>query len=180
MESFFTLAQTRRSTRKYKADTIPNEIIEKLQHVVLMSPASKRSNPWEFIFVQDTELLHALSECKPHGASFVKEAPLAVVVIADSAKSDVWVEDTSIASIYLQLAAEDMGLGSCWVQVRNRTHANGHMASEVVKALLQIPNNYEVESIITIGYKDEQRSQFDIEKLQYNKLHTNVFTHTIN
>jgi len=175
MQSFFKLAQTRRSTRKYKLDAIPADVIKKLQQVLLMSPASKRSNPWEFIFVDDQELLASLAECKPHGASFVKDAPLAVVVIADPTKSDVWVEDTSIASIYVQLAAEDLGLGSCWVQVRKRTHASGVMSSEVVKALLQIPSNFEVESIISIGYKNESRSEFDLEKLQYDKLHTNMY-----
>ncbi len=175
MQSFFSLVQARRSTRKYKQEPIPEDVIKKLQQVLLMSPASKRSNPWEFIFVDDAELLTSLAECKPHGASFVKDAPLAVVVIADPTKSDVWVEDTSIASIYVQLAAEDLGLGSCWVQVRKRTHASGVMSSEVVKALLQIPSNFEVESIISIGYKNESRSEFDLEKLQYDKLHTNMY-----
>ncbi|HPM13059.1 MAG TPA: NAD(P)H nitroreductase, partial [Bacteroidales bacterium] len=64
---------------------------------------------------------------------------------------------------------------SCWVQVRKRTHASGVMSSEVVKALLQIPSNFEVESIISIGYKNESRSEFDLEKLQYDKLHTNMY-----
>jgi nitroreductase len=176
MESFFKLAQVRRSTRKYKPDVIPVDIITKLQQVLLMSPASKRSNPWEFIFVDDKEILTLLADCKPHGASFVKDAPLAVVIIADPAKSDVWVEDTSIASIYVQLAAEDMGLGSCWVQVHKRMHASGEMSSEYIKKILGIPQHFEVESIISIGYKNETRSEFDLEQLQYSKIHTNTYS----
>jgi len=175
MESFYQLAEKRRSIRKYTNQEISQEIIDKLLVVALMSPASKRSNPWEFIVVNSPELLEKLAECKPHGASFIKEAPLAIVVIADSAKSDVWVEDTSIASIYLQLAAEDMGLGSCWVQVHKRKHASGIDSSEFVKELLQIPSNFEVESIISFGYKNEERQAFDTTKALYERIHTNKF-----
>ena len=49
-----------------------------------------------------------------------KNAPLGVVVCADSSKCDVWVEDASIATIFLHLAATSMGLGSCWLQIRKR------------------------------------------------------------
>jgi len=176
MKSFLSLAQSRRSTRKFKPDAIPHEMVMQLQQVILLSPASKRSNPWEFIFVDDTVLLQKLAIAKPHGGAFLKECPLAVVVLADPQKSDVWVEDTSIASIYIQLAAEDLGLGSCWVQIHQRQHESGEMASEYIKKLLNIPQNYEVESIIALGYKAEERKPADLEKLLYNRIHTNTFT----
>jgi len=162
MESFLQLTQQRRSIRKYSDRAISQEIKEQIMQIALMSPASKRSNPWEFIFVENKDMLLHLSQCKPHGATFIKDAPLAVVVIADPSKSDVWVEDTSIASIYLQLAAEDLGLGSCWVQVHKRFHASGELASDYVKNVLQIPAEYEVESVISIGYKAEEKQSFDL------------------
>jgi len=140
-----------------------------------MSPASKRSNPWEFIFIENKETLEKLSECKPHGAAFLKSAALAIVILADPLKSDVWVEDTSIASIYLQLAAEDMGLGSCWIQIHKRLHSSGISASDYIKDLLKIPLEYEVESIIAIGYKDEIRQEFDLNKAQIDRIHKEIF-----
>lgn len=54
------------------------------------------------------------------GAAFLADAAMAVVVMADPLASDVWIEDASIASIMIQLQAEDLGLGSCWIQVRER------------------------------------------------------------
>ncbi|MCQ2608571.1 MAG: nitroreductase family protein [Bacteroidales bacterium] len=175
MKTFFELAQTRRSTRKFKSDAVPQELQEQLQQIVLMCPASKRANPWEFIFVEDKQTLEAISNCKQMGAAFVKDAPLAVVVVADPQKSDVWVEDASIASTYLHLAAEDLGLGSCWVQIRRRGKENGEAASDVLKALLNIPENLEVLSVIAIGYKEEERKPFDMTRLQKEKIHREKF-----
>ncbi|MCQ2604934.1 MAG: nitroreductase family protein [Bacteroidales bacterium] len=175
MKTFFELAQTRRSTRKFKTDAVPQEIQEQLQKIVLMSPASKRANPWEFIFVEDKAMLETISTCKQMGAAFVKDAPLAVVVIADPQKSDVWIEDASIASTYLHLAAEDLGLGSCWVQIRRRGKEDGEPAGDVLKKALNIPENMEVLSVIAIGYKEEERKPFDLTRLQLERIHKETF-----
>lgn len=175
MTSLLTLLQNRRSTRKYTSEKVSQEKIDMLLKAALMSPASKSSNPWEFIVVTNPETMLALSQSKPHGATFSKSAPLAIVVCADPQKSDVWVEDTSIASIYLQLMAEELGLGSCWVQIHKRKHESGIFASDYIKTLLSIPQEYEVESFITIGYKEEERKPFDFEKALVSRIHKETF-----
>lgn len=176
MQSFLSLAQARRSTRKFTSQEVSESIKKQLIQAALLAPASKRSNPWEFICVDNSELLQKLAKAKPHGGAFLAECPLAIVVIADSQKSDVWVEDTSIASIYIQLAAEDLGLGSCWVQIRKREHESGILAAEYVKEILGIPQQYDVESIIAIGYKAAERKPADLESLLYERIHKNEFT----
>ena len=120
MESFATLIKSRRSTRKFTDQLLNPEQVEMILKAALMAPASKRKNPWQFVVVEDKEMLAKLSVCKPAGAAFLKDCALAVVVLANVMESDVWVEDASIASIYMQLQAEDLGLGSCWCQIRNR------------------------------------------------------------
>ena len=110
----------------------------------LMAPSSKRSNPWQFVVVDDKDTLKKLSLCKEQASQFIADAALAVVVMADPLASDVWIEDASIASIYLQLQAEDMGLGSCWVQVRERVAANGLSSDEYVHDVLGIPLQFQV------------------------------------
>ncbi|MFW5852239.1 MAG: nitroreductase family protein [Bacteroidota bacterium] len=175
MESFFSLIQSRRSARKFKADKLSSEIQKQLLQAALLSPASKRSNPWEFIAIDDSEMLRKLSESKPHGAAFLAKAPFAIVVVADPEKSDVWVEDTSIASLYIQLAAEDLGLGSCWIQIHKREHESGIMASEYIKNMLNIPSQYEVESIIAIGHKEVERKGAELSDLLYERLHKGEF-----
>ena len=90
--------------------------------------------------------------------------------------SDVWVEDASIASIYMQLQAEDLGLGSCWCQIRNREREDESGAGEYVRRLLDIPYQMEVLSIIGFGHKAQERKPFDESRLQWEKVHIDRFT----
>ncbi|HHT23605.1 MAG TPA: NAD(P)H nitroreductase [Bacteroidales bacterium] len=169
--SFYDLLKNRRSIRKYTDQKVEKEKIEKITKAALMSPASKRSNPWEFIVVEDKEMLQKLSETRTHGSQLLAGSPLGIVVIADPAKSDVWIEDASIAALNIQLQAQDLGLGSCWVQVYAREHTEEISAEEYVRNLLNIPEEYGVLCVISIGYKDEERKPYDEEKLAYNKIH---------
>jgi len=114
---FLSLVTKRRSIRKYQEKPVEAEKIDILIETVLRSPSSRGLNPWEFVVVTDQGLLEKLSKAKPHGASFLKNAPMGIVVCADPEKCDVWVEDASIASIYIHLATESIGLGSCWIQI---------------------------------------------------------------
>ena len=107
--------------------------------------------------------------------SFLQGAPLAVVVAADPKKSDVWVEDCSIAATFLQLAAEDMGLGSCWIQIRNRPHPSGISAGDYVKRTCSLPEHLDVDSIIALGYPAEEKPQKRKEELLREKIHKNFF-----
>ncbi|MFP4698453.1 MAG: nitroreductase family protein [Eubacteriales bacterium] len=165
----------RRSTRRFKSKKIEKDKIKKLEQAALLSPTSRNIRPWEFVVVQDATIIGNLSKSKKHGSDFLKDAPLAFVIIADSTKSDVWIEDTSIASIIIQLEVEKLGLGSCWVQIRNRFNSEGETSEEYVKKVLNIPKQYKVLSIIGIGYKDEQRSELSLEELDYSKIHYEKF-----
>jgi len=170
---FFKLIEKRRSKRKYKSIKIEQDKIDKLIEAALRSPSSRGFNPWRFIIIDKKELLIKLSESKPHGSSFLKNAALGIVVCGDTEKSDTWVEDTSIASTYIQLAAESLDLASCWIQIRGREHNNSQSADEYIKNLLNMPDNISVESIIALGYPDENKKghtkdTLDTEKIFYN------------
>jgi nitroreductase len=178
METLIELLRIRRSTRSFMETQISPELVEQLMRAVLMSPSSKRSNPWQFILVDDPEMLKSLSECKKNSSQLIAGSALAVVVFTDPERSDVWIEDASIASLILQLAAEDLGLGSCWVQVRLRQSAEGEDAEAVVRRLLDIPDNMRVESIIAIGVKNEIRKPFDESRLEWEKIHLGRFGRT--
>lgn len=175
MENLLELLRKRRSTRKFMETEISPDLVEKLMQAALMAPASKSSNPWQFILVDDREMLKSLSVSKKMGAKLIENCSLAVVVIADPEKSDVWVEDASIASIYLQLEAEDLGLGSCWVQIRCRQNAEGEDSEAVVRRLLNVPENFRVESIIAIGMKEVSKEPFDEANMQWEKVHLGSF-----
>lgn len=169
------LLRNRRSIRKYTNQPIELEKTDLLKEAVLRSPSSKNINPWEFIFVDNPEIIKKLKECKTHGVTPLSTAPLAVVVCADETKNDAWIEDCSIASVLLQLTAQSLGLGSCWIQIRNRQHSETISAEKYIQQLLGIPENYKVLSIITIGYPATGRSGKPFEELQFEKIRPNRF-----
>ena len=175
MENFSELIKNRRSMRKFTEEELSQEQVVTLLKAALMSATSKRSNSWQFIAVDDKEILKQLAHCKEQASSFIADAALAIVVTADPLASDVWIEDASIASILIQLQAEDLGLGSCWVQVRERQAANGMPSDEFVREVLDIPLQLQVLSIIAIGHKGMERKPFNEDHLQWEKIHINKF-----
>ena len=175
MESFSELIKVRRSMRKFTEEELTQEQVVTLMKAALMAPTSKRSNSWQFIVVDDKESLKKLSFCKEQASQFIADAALAIVVVADPLVSDVWIEDAAIASIYLQLQAEDIGLGSCWVQVRERLTASGISSGEYVHDILDIPLQLQVLSIIATGHKGMERKPFNEDNLQWEKIHLNKY-----
>ena len=172
---FIDLIRKRRSIRKFTNDVIEADKVELLKEAALRPPSSMGHNPWEFIFVTDEQLLSKLSKSKLHGSSFMAGARLGVIVCADPEKSTVWIEDASIATIFIQLAAESIGLGSCWVQIRERMHDDTKSAETYIAELLNIPSNLKVESMVGIGYPGEQKEPHTREKLQDEKVFINRY-----
>ena len=175
MEQFSDLIKNRRSMRKFTEEELTQDQVVTLLKAALMSPSSKRSNPWQFIAVGNKETLQKLSLCKAMGASFLSDASLAIVVLADPLASDVWIEDAAIASLMIQLQAEDLGLGSCWIQVRERFTASGVPSNEYVHEVLDIPLHLQVLSIVAIGHKGMERKPFNEEHLQWEKIHLDKY-----
>lgn len=169
------LLRDRRSIRKFTQQPVENEKIEILKEAALRSPSSKNINPWEFIFIDDRDTILKLKECKPHGATPLETAVLAVVVCADETKNDVWIEDCSIASILLQLTAQSLNLGSCWIQVRERQHSDGQASENYIRRLLDIPENFRVLNIIAAGYPLVKRKGKAAGELQREKIKINRF-----
>ena len=102
-------------------------------------------------------------------------APFAIIVIADQESSDVWIEDASIAAAIIQLTAQDLDLGSCWIQIRERFHSKQVTAEEYIREVLGIPEQYSVECMIAVGYPGEEKKPYEEDLLPYQKLHFNKF-----
>ena len=164
------LMRKRRSIRKFKKDRIVRTTIDDLKEAILRSPSSRGNRPWKFFFVQDAGAIVRLSRCKESGSAFLKDASLAVVVCGNETESDVWIEDCSIAAIIVHLAAESLGLGSCWIQIRNRRH-NAELTSEdYVRNILDIDRPLRVLAIIAIGLPDEVKAGHPYESLDHGKV----------
>lgn len=167
------LLRKRRSIRAFSPEKLTIEEVNILREAAVRSPSSRGINPWEFIFVDRSDLLEGLSRAKQHGSEFLKGSALAVVVCADETRSDVWVEDCSIAAIILQLTAQSLGLGSCWAQIRKRPHDKQSSAEDHVRELLALPENLRVEAIIGMGRPAERKIPVPLRKLEFHKIRSN-------
>jgi nitroreductase len=172
---FIDLLRARRSIRQFQDRPVEQEKVDLIVEAVLRSPSSRGFNPWEFVVVNDPATINRLSTAKPHGASFLAKAPLAIVVCANPEKSDVWVEDASIAAIILHLAATDLGLGSCWIQLRKRNYDDSKTASEYAAGILGLPPDLVVSAIMAIGYPAHQPKPHPNASLQHDKVSVNRY-----
>lgn len=171
------LLRSRRSIRHFQKRAVEAEKIDILVEAALRAPSSRGFDPWELVVVTDPAIISRLSQAKKHGSSFMKDAPLAVVVCADPEVSDVWVEDASIVSLILHLTAADLGLGSCWVQIRLRERGDHQSADRYVGEILGLPEQLRVEAIVAIGYPDESKSGHPLSALRFDKVSVEHYSH---
>ncbi len=169
------IIRSRRSIRRYADRPVEEEKIIILKETLLRAPSARNSKPCEFIFVNDKRILRQLAVAKPSDGEFIAAAPLAIVVCGDATKSDLWIEDCSIAASYVQLAAVAVGLGSCWIQIRGRKHDDSVSAESFLQELLEMPTKMKVEAIIAIGYPGEDKPPRSPDELKYEKIHVNSF-----
>ena len=98
-----------------------------------------------------------MSTMRDYGSALLKGAAAAIVVMGDTEKSDVWVENASISATYVQLAATAMDLGSCWVHVRERLRSHDDpsqgTAEEYLRGLLGIRDQYSVLCVVALGHE---------------------------
>jgi len=167
---FIELLRKRRSIRRYQKRPVEQEKLDILVEAMLRSPSSRGLNPWEFVVVTDQGKIAKLAQAKAHGSAFLANAPLAMAVCADPTKSDVWVEDTSIAALILHLASTDLGLGSCWIQIRKRPHDEQTGAEAYVVDTLGLKPDLHVEAIVAIGYPAEDKPGHDASTLLYERV----------
>ena len=171
MTDFKDLAQLRRSHRKFTNQEIDADDVKLILRAALMAPTSKGQRAWQFVVVDAPLDIEKLSDAKDLGSQFMKGAPLAVVVLGDPMQNDCWVEDGSIAAISMQYQAEELGLGSCWVQMRGRGLSDGTSADTVIRGILDIPENMNVLCVIAFGHKADERKPQNEDKLKWENVH---------
>ncbi|MDE6813876.1 MAG: nitroreductase family protein, partial [Duncaniella sp.] len=146
---FHQLLIERRSIRRYTSEKIDPESVKLILEAGLLAPTSKSSRAWQFVVVEDEDMLTRLSQCKAMGAGPIGKCPLAVVVAVDATATEPWIEDASVAATMMMLQASALGLGSCWIQIRDRFTADGTPSNEYVQEALGIPETCPVVCIMT-------------------------------
>ena len=172
---FNELAEKRRSVKVYAERPVEPAKIDAIVEAALRSPSGRATRPWEFVVVTDKILLEKLSVAKPEGAAFVKDAPAAVVVCGDPAASALWVEDCTIAAVTMQYAANALGLGSRWAQIKGNNFKEGTTSTQYIAQLLGLPENLNVQCIIALGYPGEEMVPYKKDELRFDKVSYNRY-----
>lgn len=164
------LLRRRRSVRAFETRPVAPALRRRLEDALLLAPSSRGMRPCAFVFVDDPDALRALARAKERGAAFLARAPLAVAVLGREDVSDVWIEDGSVAASFLLLAAQDAGLGACWIQIRNRRTAEGLPSEDAVRALLGFEKPWRVLALVALGHPAEAPPPRDPDDLPRESL----------
>ncbi len=165
------LIMKRRSIRRYTDAEVSEQTLKSILQAGLLAPTSRNLKPCEFYLVRDRETLKRLSGAKSAGAGMIADCAAAVAVFGDAEKADTWVEDCSIAMAFMMLAAEEQGVGSCWVQIHLRTDASGKEAEENVREILSVPEKHRIVGILALGTPSETVAPHSPEDADWSKVH---------
>lgn len=151
-----SVIDTRRSIRKYTAQSVAKHTIEQLIAAACLAPSARNQQPWDFLVVTDRQKLDAIPTVQ-HSCAFISQAPAAVIVCGDRHKNErFWPVDCAAATENLLLKAAELGLGSCWCAIYPLEQ---EMAG--FKQLFGLPDQVEAFSLIVLGYPAEEKPQPD-------------------
>ena len=153
--AFLDLAEKRRSVRAYKPDEVPDELLQQVLEAGRLAPSACNKQPWRFIVVRSETGRRAL------GAAYAREwfwkAPVVIAVCilpkeawtrSDDGKNYAMV-DGALAMDHLQLAAAELGLGTCWIAAFDPAAA---------REILGLPDGVEIVGMTPLGFPDVETS----------------------
>ena len=149
----------RRSTRRYTGKPVEIEKLKSAMELALRAPSSKNTRSTRLMAVTNLDRVHALGRLRDWGSSLLEEAGAAIVVMGDPEVSPMWETNAAIMATVLQLALVEEGLASCWVHVGDyltlKDEPTSQRSEDYVKEVLpEIPREYRILSVISIGYAD--------------------------
>jgi nitroreductase len=143
-QELLRIIYNRRSVRRYERRPVPDDVLRSVLEAGRQAPSARNLQPYCFIVVRDPELKKKLIFSEWN--KFIEEAPIVIVGCGDS-RAKWAVVDVAIALQNMVIAAEALGLGTCWI---------GHFIEDEVKRVLRIPDYMRVVAMITLGYPAER------------------------
>lgn len=153
----FDAIEKRHSTREYKDQPVPKEMLEALVDAGRRAPSARAIEPWEFVVVTDRRRLDVLASLISTGV-FLKESTACIVVFCEDVK--YFLEDGAAATENILLAATDLDLGTCWIAGDKKEYA-----PDVLK-LLDVPRGYKLVSLVAVGWPAKSSHQHKKRKLK--------------
>ena len=158
---FTDVVRTRRSIRKYKPHTIPEDKLANILEAARLAPSGGNRQPWKFIIISDKEMKVKIAEACSN-QSWMADASVIIVGcwLPRPGREDISsARNVTIAMEHIVLAAVNEGLGTCWIGAsRERAKA--------LRSLLNIPPEVGINASITIGYAAAPPRQKTTKKIE--------------
>lgn len=130
--------RTKRAVRQFTDQPVPDEQIRAILDAGRRAQSSKNGQPWTFIVIRDRETLRQLSTCGGY-AGHLAGAAFAVALVSSVSYSF----DLGQAAAYMQLAAWELGVGSCIASMWEPERAG---------TILGVPPDHLFDTAISFGY----------------------------
>lgn len=162
---------SRRSVRKFEDREVPAALLHDLLEAGMAAPSAVAKDPWHFIVLRDKAELNRLAELLPHG-QMLRQAGAAFVVCGDinqahDRQESYLLQDLSAATENILLAANALGLGTCWLGVHPRPER-----MDGIRKLFRLPENIIPMCGIAIGWPKEPppaRTRFNPDRVHQKK-----------
>lgn len=154
--SVYEAILSRRTIRQFKAVPISRPILEKIVNAARLAPSAANLQPLEYVVVDEEDTCQKIFPClkwaayiSPQGNPKPGQEPVAYVVtlVNTMIREKGYEYDVGAAMENMILAAWGEGIGSCWIISIER---------DKVREILQIPDNYRIDAILSLGYPAEK------------------------
>ena len=162
--SVYEIVQTRRTIRRFLQKRVPLITLRKIVDSGRMGPSAMNLQPWEFIIVDSLDLVPKLFEHTNWAGYLPREQgrppegfePVAYIVVLNNKRfTSKWTgHDIGAAVENMILVAQEAGVGACWI---------GSVKRPPVMNLLAIPEEFEIDSVLALGYPAEEPKAFDLD-----------------
>ena len=110
---------TRRSVRNYTDEQIADWIIQKILETAIWAPSGKNGQPWKFKIISEKDSIDCIAQLLPYNR-WIKKSNCIIAIFLDKNSSYDYIKDVLSCGAFIQnilLAANGLGVGSCWVGI---------------------------------------------------------------
>ena len=158
MDDRLQILFSRRSIRQYTDQPISEADLTSLLEAGMAAPSAMNRRPWHMIAVTDKQVIQTIAQSPPYDRTLA-HAPLVIVVCGDPAVSSWWLQDCTLATQNVLVAAAGLGLGGVFLGCHDKPEREGP-----IREALGIPDEIGMASILCIGHPAEEkepRTQYD-------------------
>lgn len=158
------IINNRRSVRKFLDKPIEPEKIEPLLRAAMQAPTARNSQPWRFLVIQKQETLEKLGTL----SKIILGAKAVIITVIDKTMfpdASVYAMDMGAATQNILLECVDLNLGAVWIGLDGRPER-----IESYQKLLNIPEKYQLFSLLAIGYPEDANANHYIDRFDANKV----------